>query len=72
MGTNALGQLLGSKQALRFDDGLFPMHPLGLNGIEPGTLSGQQEGQDTHPFACLLHLLIVFSDPGAHHEAFMP
>src|SRR2546429_6220797 len=44
VGTNALGQLLGSKQAIRFDDGLFPMHPLGLNGIEPGTLSGQQEG----------------------------
>src|SRR5512135_1157248 len=72
VGTNALGQLLGRKQAVRFDDGLFSMHPLGLNGVEPRTLCGQQAGQDTHSFACLFPLLIVLPDPRADHEAFVP
>src|SRR5258706_3730212 len=72
VGTDPFSKLLSSKQSIVLNRIAFAMHPFGLNRIEPGALRGQQEGQDTHPFACLLHLLIVFSDPGADQEAFMP
>jgi hypothetical protein len=35
-------------------------------------LSGQEERQDAHAFACLFHLLGVLTDPGANHEASVP
>lgn len=48
------------------------MHPLRLNGIEPGTFGWQQEGQDAHDFPRALDQLVVLPDPGAHHQAFVP
>jgi hypothetical protein len=70
--TDALGQLVGRKQAMVFDDVALAMHPLWLNGIQPGTLLGQEEGQDANALARLLDLPIVFSDPGAHQLAVVP
>ena len=70
--TDALSQLLGRKQSRGFNDSPLAMHPLRLNGIEPGALRRQVERQDAHAFACLFDLLIVLSDPGAHDLADMP
>src|SRR5579875_402135 len=72
VGTNALGQLLGGEQAVGFDDGTFAMHPFGFDGIEPGTLLRQKQGQNTHPFARGFHLLVVFTNPRAHDLTVMP
>src|SRR5690242_491372 len=70
--TDPFSQLRGRKQAPRFNHGSLPMDPFRLNRIEPGTLSGQTERQDTHAFACLFDLLVVFSDPTSHDCADMP
>src|SRR6266487_1872912 len=67
--TNSLGQLLGGKQAILLDHIAFGMNPLRLNRIEPGTFGRQKKGQNTHPFALLLDLLVVLSDPGLHQLA---
>ena len=72
VGADPLRQLAGRQQAIEFHDVALGMHPFGFNRIEPGALGGQQEGQDAHPFACLLDLLIVCSYPGAHGLALLP
>jgi|SRR5579859_2661611 len=72
MNTNALSQLGGGKQAIGFHNSLLGMHPPGFDRIEPGTFGGQKEWQDTHPFALLLDLTIVLSDPGLNDLAVMP
>src|SRR5579884_1736570 len=72
MRTDPLSQLLCRKQTVSFNDSSLPMYPLRLNGIEPGALCRQLEGQNAHAFACLFDLLIVFSDPGPHDFADMP
>ena len=72
MRTDALDQLLRRKQTIGFHDGSFAMYPLGFDRVEPETLRRQTERQDTHPFAGLLDLLIVFSDPGANDLTDMP
>jgi hypothetical protein len=35
-------------------------------------LGWQQEGQDSHTFACLFDRSVVGADPGAHRLALMP
>ena len=72
MSTNALSQLLGREQAIRFHNRLLGMHPLGLNRVEPGALGGQAERQDTNAFPSLLDLPVVLPDPVANHLAHMP
>jgi hypothetical protein len=59
MGTNAFSELFGREQGVGFNDGSFPMDPLWLNRIEPGTFGGQEEGQNAHAFARLLDLLVI-------------
>jgi hypothetical protein len=72
MNTNAFSQLFGGKQAIGFHNSLLGMHPLGLDWVEPGTFRWQKERQDTHPFALLLDLTVMLSDPGLHDLAVMP
>ena len=72
MRTDPLRQLFGRKQPIEFNDGSLAMHPLGLDGIEPGAFRWESKGQDAHTFARLFDLLIVFSDPGSHDLADMP
>jgi hypothetical protein len=72
MRTDPLSQLLGRKQTVGFNDGPLPMHPLWLDGIEPGAFRRESEGQDAHPFSGQFDLLVVFSDPGLHDLADMP
>ena len=72
MSTNAFSQLFGGKQAVGFHHRLPGMHPPGLNRVEPGTFSGQKEGQDAHPFARFLDLAVVLTNPGFNVLAVMP
>ena|SRR5690349_24412449 len=67
-----LSQLSSRKQAVVFDNMAFAMNPFRLNGVKPGALCGQEERQDTHPFARLLGLLIVLTNEGAHQLGNMP
>jgi len=67
--TNALGQLLGGKQAISFDHIASGMNPFGLNGIEPRAFGGQKEGQNAHALALLRDFEVVLSDPGPHQLA---
>ena len=59
-------QLSGRKQSIGLDHVLFAMHPLGLDGIEPGTLGWQQAREDANAFAALFDLLIMGVQPGAN------
>lgn len=72
VGPNAFSKLTSGEQSVGFNNRPFPMDPFGFNGIEPRALLGQQKGQETHAFVRLLHLPVVFSDPGAHLFANMP
>jgi hypothetical protein len=47
------------------------MDPLRLDRSKPRTFGGQKEGQNAHPFALLLDLLIVLADPGPFQFAHM-
>ena len=71
MGTHTLGQLLSGKQPVGFHHGALAMHPLGFNGVEPGTFGGQKEGQNAYAFAPLLNLIVVLANPGTHYLAHM-
>ena len=72
VGTDPLGQLAGREQFIGFNDSALAMHPLGLDGIEPGALGWEQKGQDADAFALLLDLLVMLANPGAHDQALMP
>ena len=63
IGIDALHDLLRTEQPVRFDDRPFPMHPLGLNGIQPGAFTRQPARHDAHALSCLLHLVIVLAQP---------
>src|SRR5947207_2788837 len=72
VGTDPLGKLASREQSIGFNDSALAMHPLGLDGIEPGTFRREQKGQDAYAFALLLDLLVVLAYPGAHDQALMP
>src|ERR1700730_5562838 len=70
--TDALSQLFGGKQAIGLDDIALAVDPFGLNGVKPGALCWQQEGQDTHACARLLDLQVVLANPGANSLTLVP
>ena len=69
--TNAFSQLLSREQSIGLYNSLLGMDPLRLDRVEPGTFSGQKEGQNAHAFALLLDLMIVLTNPASHHLARM-
>ena len=69
---DAIRQLIGREHSIGFNHPPFAMRPFGLNGVEPGALDWQTTGQDAHAMAIVLHLAIVFSNPGAHLIANVP
>src|SRR6266567_2077941 len=70
--TNALSQLLGREQAIRFYHSLLGVDPLRLDGVEPRALGGQEERQNANAFPRLLDLLVVLPNPTPNHFADMP
>jgi hypothetical protein len=71
VGTNALSQLFGGEEPIAFDHIALSMDPFGFNGIEPGTLRGQKQRQNTHAFALGFDLTVMLSYPGPHDLAHM-
>src|SRR6516162_3209443 len=72
VGTNTLLQLLGREQAVGLHHSALAMHPLGFDGIEPGTLLGQKQRENAHPFARQLDVLVVVTNPAPYRLAVMP
>ena len=70
--TDALGHFLAGQEPRRFDDGPFPMRPLRLNRVQPGTLDRQETDDDAYALPLLLDLSVVRSDPGAHQATQVP
>src|SRR5262245_19989407 len=69
---DAIDDLLRTEQAVRFDNRSFPMHPLGLNRIQPGTFTRQPAGDDAYPLTGLLDTAIVLPQPRPHLVANVP
>jgi len=42
------------------------MHPFGFNGIEPGALDREEEGQDAYPGTLLFDLMVMLLDPNVN------
>src|SRR5262249_30707996 len=61
--THPFSELASGEQSVWLNHCSFPMHSFGLNGIEPRALFRQEKGQDTHTFACLLHVPIMLTNP---------
>src|SRR3712207_1229729 len=60
---NSVGELVSSQQSVGFDDLALAVYPLGLYGIEPRTLLGQQAAHDPHSAPALLDFSVVLSEP---------
>src|SRR5215211_1543798 len=60
---NSVGELVGSQQSVGFYDLAHAVYPLGLYGIEPRTLLGQQGAHYPHSAPALLDFSVVRSEP---------
>src|SRR5436305_10434330 len=71
-GADTVLQFLGGEQPRWLRHPLLARQPLGLDGVEPGTLGGQVADDQPHALAGLLDLTIVLAQPGAHDLAVVP
>src|SRR5258708_33133101 len=69
---DTVGHLVGREQPRRFDDRALAVDPLGLNGVEPGTLDRQTADEEAHAVPIVLDLAVVGPDPRADPLAGMP
>lgn len=73
LGTHAIGQFLGRQTAIGLDHGPFPMHPLRLNRIEPGTRARHTAHTDANTTMLSgLDRPVVQPHPCPHRVADMP
>jgi hypothetical protein len=72
VGIDTIHDFLRTEQPVWFDNRPFPMHPFGLNGIQPGAFTRQSAGQDAYPLPGLLDVVIVLPQPGPHLVAEVP
>src|SRR5215203_4155971 len=70
--TDPVGELVSAEQSLGLDYLPLAMNPLGLYGVEPRTLGGQQTRHFPHPTAAGYDLVVVGGDPASHLMALMP
>src|SRR5215211_6815200 len=63
---NSIGELVSSQQSVGFYDLALCVYPLGLYGIEPRTLLGQQAAHDPHSAPALLDFSVVLSEPAPY------
>src|SRR4030095_7712902 len=69
---DASGELVGRQEAVGFDNAALAVDPGGLNGVEPGALTGQVAGDDADTGASPLDPAIVVADPAADEVADVP
>src|SRR5215208_4057991 len=67
-----LSKLVSAKQSLGLCDLAFAVDPLGLYGVEPRALGGQQARYYPNPLAAGFDLAVVGVDPTSHLMAFVP
>src|SRR5215204_1728924 len=67
-----LSKLVSAKQSLGLRDLAFAVDPLGLYGVEPRALGGQQARYYPNPLAAGFDLAVVGVDPTSHLMAFVP
>src|SRR5918995_3817673 len=67
-----VGELISAKQSLGLCDLAFAGDPLGLYGVEPRALGGQQARYYPNPLAAGFDPAIVGVDPTSHLMAFVP
>src|ERR1041384_6163210 len=72
IGIDALHDLLRTEQPIRFNERPFPMHPFGVNGIQPGAFAWQTARQDAHTLPGLLDEASVQPPPRPHLVAAGP
>src|SRR5215213_10364388 len=67
-----LSKLVSAKQSLGLRDLAFAVDPLGLYGVEPRTLGGQQARYYPNPLAAGFDTAVVSGDPLSHPMALVP
>ena len=65
-------ELVSAEHPLRLRDLAFGVDPLGLYGVKPRALGGQQARYYPNPLAAFLDLAVVGVDPTSHLMAFVP
>jgi hypothetical protein len=70
--TDPLGKLVSAQETIGLDHFSLAMNPLGLDGVQPRTLLGQQTAYDPHSFSCVLDFSIVSSEPAPDLFGDMP
>src|SRR5215208_5846820 len=63
---NPIGEFVGAQQPVGFDYFALAMNPLGLYGVQPRTLLGQQATHDPHSASAVLDAAIVLAEPAPH------
>src|SRR5215213_5611199 len=69
---NPIGKLVSPEQPLGLDYLAFAVDPLGLYGVEPRTLGGQQDRHYPYPTAAGFDTAVVSGDPLSHPMALVP
>jgi len=72
VGTDAISEFLSSQESGWLDDSPFGVSPMRFNGIEPGTLGGQETGKDANALALLPDFSIVCAYPTTHRSTEVP
>jgi hypothetical protein len=70
--TDPVGELISSQKTVWLDDLALAVDPLGLYGVKPRTLLGQQAAHDPHSFAAVFDAAVVLSEPSSHLAAYVP
>jgi hypothetical protein len=69
---DSVGELISSKQSLGLCNLAFAVDPLGLYGVEPRALGGQQARYYPNPMAAGFDFSVVRCDPLSDLSAFVP
>src|SRR5215216_7952956 len=69
---DSVGELISSKQSLGLCNLAFAVDPLGLYGVEPRALGGQQARYYPNLMAAGFDFSVVRCDPVSHLSAFVP
>src|SRR5215207_1003321 len=69
----SIRELISSQKTVWLDDFALCVYPLGLYGVEPRTLLGQQASNDPHPFLlALFERSVVRADPASDFPGDVP
>src|SRR5215210_5725847 len=70
--TDPVGELVSTKQTVGLDHFSLAVDPLGLYGVEPRALLGQQAAYDPDPTPALFDLAVMLAEPVPDLAAYVP